>query len=196
MRFNVSEINECLRTRRSIYPVQFSTRKVHKELIEILIENARWAPTHKLTQPWRFKIFHDAGAVKFGEDHAEMYKTRTPESEFNPVKYRKLKDNGVKSSAVIAIIMRRDPKESVPLEEEIAAVAAAVQNMHITCNAYGLAAYWGSGGCTYTVEMKEYLKLDEKDQCLGFFHVGYPDVEWPRKTPRMQRREIAEWIEE
>lgn len=195
MRFNVSEINECIRTRRSIYPVQFSKRKVHKELIETLIENARWAPTHKLTQPWRFKVFHDAGAVKFGEDHAEMYKSRTPEADFKPVKYRKLKDNGARSSAIIAIIMKRDEKESIPEEEEIASVAAAVQNMHITCNAYGLAAYWGSGGCTYTPEMKEYLNLGEKDKCLGFFHVGYPDVDWPRKTPRKQRGEIAEWIE-
>ena len=69
MRFNVSEINECIRTRRSIYPVQFSSRKVHKELIETLLENARWAPTHKLTQPWRFKIYYDKAADNFGALH-------------------------------------------------------------------------------------------------------------------------------
>ncbi len=196
MRFNVSEINECIRTRRSIYPVQFSSRKVHKELIENLIENARWAPTHKLTQPWRFKVYYGNGAAKFGQDHAEMYKSRTAESDFKPVKYRKLKDNGERSSAVIAIIMKRDEKLSVPEEEEIAAVAAAVQNMYLTCNAYALAAYWSSGGCTYTSEMKEYLGLSENDKCLGFFHVGYPDIEWPRKTPRKKRNEITEWITE
>lgn len=106
----MSEINECIRTRRSIYPVQFSSRKVHKELIENLIENARWAPTHKLTQPWRFKVYYGNGAAKFGQDHAEMYKSRTAESDFKPVKYRKLKDNGERSSAVIAIIMKRDEK--------------------------------------------------------------------------------------
>ena len=34
LRFNLSEVNELIRSRRTIYPEQFSTRKVHKEQIE------------------------------------------------------------------------------------------------------------------------------------------------------------------
>lgn len=196
MRFNLSEINECIRTRRSIYPVQFSNRKVHKELIEILLENARWAPTHKLTQPWRFKIFYDQGADSFGKLHAERYKEVMSEKDFNPVTYRKLRENAEKSSAVIAIMMKRDEKESIPEIEEIASVAASVENMYITCSAYGLAGYWSTGGLTYTDEMKQILGLGEKDRCMGFFYLGYPDVEWPKKTKRMQRQKISEWVEE
>jgi nitroreductase len=196
MRFNVSEINECIRTRRSIYPEQFSDRKVHKELIEVLLENARWAPTHKLTQPWRFKVFMEDGLKRFAEWHSETYKKITPPEKFKEMKYRKLRERPLKSSAVIAIVMQRDEKESIPVEEEIAAVAAAVQNMHITCSAYGLAAYWGSGGLTYTDEMKEFLGIGEKDLCLGMFFIGYPDIEWPRKTMRMERRKVAEFITE
>lgn len=196
MRFNVSEINECIRTRRTIFPEQFSERKVQKELIEVLLENARWAPTHKLTQPWRFKVFYGDGLKSFGEWHADTYKAITPEDSFKEMKYRKLKERPIKASAVIAIIMKRDEKLAVPEVEEIAAVSAAVQNMYITASAYGLAAYWGSGGLTYTQEMKDYLGLGHNDTCMGLFFVGYPDIEWPKRTERMERRHIAEWIEE
>ena len=46
------------RTRRTIKPVLMdSSREIaHKLLVEIL-EDAHWAPTHGLTQPWRFHVF-------------------------------------------------------------------------------------------------------------------------------------------
>ena len=196
MRFNVSEINECIRTRRTIAPEFFSNRKVQKELIEVMLENARWAPTHKLTQPWRFKVFYGKGLESFSEWHAETYKQVTPEDQFKAPKYRKMKERPLMASAIIAVIMKRDEKESLPEVEEIAAVSAAVQNMYITASAYGLAAYWGSGGLTYTQEMKDYLGIGEKDMCLGLFYVGYPSIEWPKKTERMERRLVTEWVEE
>ncbi len=196
MRFNVSEINECIRTRRTIFPEQFSSRKVQKELIEVLLENARWAPTHKLTQPWRFKVFYDEGLEKLGRWHADTYKTITPEADFKEMKYRKLLERPSMASAVIAIIMKRDEKHAVPEVEEIAAVSAAVQNMYITASAYGLATYWGSGGLTYSSEMKEFLGIGEEDRCMGLFFVGYPDIDWPKRTERMERRLVTEWIEE
>ena len=42
MRFNLSEINELIRSRRTIYPEQFSDRKVHKEQIELAWHRLRW----------------------------------------------------------------------------------------------------------------------------------------------------------
>lgn len=196
MRFNVSEINECLRTRRTIFPEQFSSRKVQKELIEVLLENARWAPTHKLTQPWRFKVFYGDGLTKLGNWHADTYKAITSDADFKEMKYRKLQERPSKASAVIAIVLKRDEKQVVPEIEEIAAVSAAVQNMYITASAYGLATYWGSGGLTYTAEMKDFLGIGEHDKCLGLFYVGYPEIDWPKRTERMERRLVTEWIED
>ena len=77
-----------------------------------------------------------------------------------------------------------------------ASVSAAVQNMYITASAYGLAAYWGSGGLTYTDEMKTFLGIGEKDKCLGLFFVGYPAIDWPKRTERLERRHVTEWVEE
>jgi nitroreductase len=120
----------------------------------------------------------------------------TPPENFKEAVYGKLSERALKASAIIAIVMKRDEKESLPEVEEIAAVSAAVQNMYITSSAYGLAAYWGSGGLTYTQAMKDFLKIGEKDICMGLFMVGYPDVEWPMRTERLSRDEISEWIEE
>lgn len=196
MRFNVSEVNDCIRSRRTVVPESFSARKVHRELIEIMLENARWAPTHRLTQPWRFKVFMEEGLKKFGDWHADTYKSITPPEDFKEHKYKKLKERPLLASAVIAIVMHRDEEHSVPEVEEIAATAAAVENMYITCSAYGLGGYWGSGGLTYTQEMKEFLGIGEEDRCLGLFFVGYPEGEWPRQKPRTERRIFTEWITE
>ena len=195
MKYNLSEINEIIRNRRSIYPKHFSKRKVHKEMIETLLENARWAPTHGLTQPWSFKVFMDIGLNKLGKFHADTYKIKTPSNLFSIKKYDKLLSNSKQSSAVIAICMKRQEIEKIPEIEEIAAVACAVQNMHLTATAYGIAAYWGTGGLTYSDEMKVFLGLEVKDKCLGFFYVGYPDIEWP-KSQRQPIEYFTEWVSE
>ena len=79
MKYNLSEINELIKDRRTIYPEFFSERKVHKEQIELLLNNAIWAPSHGLTQPWRFKVFMDEGKVRLGEFLRELYWKTTPE---------------------------------------------------------------------------------------------------------------------
>ena len=50
--------------------------KINDSIILQLLENANWAPTHKLTEPWRFKVFTDKGLKQFAEYQAnEYYKT-------------------------------------------------------------------------------------------------------------------------
>lgn len=196
MRYNLSEITQLIKDRRTIYPEQFSDRKVHKEQIMLLLENARWAPTHKLTQPWLFKVFYGKGLNTFSNWHAETYKKITAIENFSENKYKALRDRPLKASAVIALAMRRDEKLRIPEVEELASTAAAVQNMLLTAAAYGLAAYWGSGGLTFHPEMKTFLGLKPNDQCLGLLFIGYPEIDWPRPTPRKPTEYFSEWVED
>ncbi len=186
MRYNVSEISGVIRDRRSIKPEQFSTRKVHRELIETMLDNARWAPTHGLTQPWYFKVFAEGGLQRLADFQQAAYKERTSDADFKPAKYEKLGTRPLRASAVIALCMKRQETEKIPEIEEIEAVACAAQNMQLTAAAYGLGAYWGSGGLTYTDEMKAFLGLGPNDRCLGFLYVGYPEGEWPKGQRRPQ----------
>ncbi|MGB0929246.1 MAG: nitroreductase family protein [Chitinophagales bacterium] len=174
--FNISQVNELIRSRRTIKPEDFvqPVRVIDKTIIENLLENANWAPTHGMNQPWRFKIFAGDARQKLGDFLANWYKENKTGEDFNPAKYEKVLTRPNFSSHIIAICMERKPNTKIPEIEDIEAVACAMQNLHLTARAYGLGGYWSSGGATYTEEMKEALGLGGNDRCLGFFYLGYP----------------------
>ena len=51
------KISSIIQSRRSIYPSAFNGEMIEEDIIIQLLENANHAPSHKMTQPWRFKIF-------------------------------------------------------------------------------------------------------------------------------------------
>jgi nitroreductase len=193
MRFNLSEINELIRSRRTIYPEQFSSRKVHREQIEVILNNALWAPTHGNTQPWRFKVFTEEGLNSLSGFLGKTYIAITPEDKQNDMKLAKMLKRPLLSSVVVAVCMERQAEEKILEIEEIEAVACAVQNMHLTCTAYGLGGFWSTPKLIYHPLTNEFLGLGEKDKCLGLFYIGYPEIEWP-KAHRKPLEYITEWI--
>lgn len=195
MKYNLSEINNVIRNRRSVSPEQFSDRKVHREQVEQILSNATWAPTHGLTQPWRYKVFMGEGLKKVEKFLPELYKQKTPAEKFNQGKQDRLRKRIQNISVLVIICMERDKSEKIAELEEIEAVACSVQNMMLTCTAYGLGSYWSSPGFIYSDEMKNFLGLGEKDRCLGLFYMGYPNQEWPAGH-RKPLEYISEWIEE
>lgn len=195
MKYNLSEVTEVIKNRRTITPEQFSSRKVHREQIELLLNNAIWAPSHGMTQPWRFKVFMQDGLQKLAAFIPELYKAKTSPENFKQAKYDKMGQRPLLASAVIAICMERDKSEKIAEIEEIEAVACATHNMHLTCTAYGLGAFWATPAVIYTPEMNAFLGIGEKDKCLGLFYVGYTDAEWP-KSHRKPIEYVTEWVVE
>lgn len=194
MRYNLSEITAVIKDRRTIYPEFFSDRKVHKEQVELLLNNAIWAPTHGMTQPWRFKVFMEEGKTRLGEFMRELYLDKVPESEQKEIKLNRNTDRPAKASAVIAVCMKRQEDEKIPEIEEVEAVACAIQNIYLTCAAYGLGGFWSTPKLIYTKEMNSFLDLGDKDKCLGLFYVGYPANEWP-KGQRRPIEYVTEWVD-
>lgn len=195
MKFDLSEIVEVIRNRRTIKPEDFSTRQVHKEMLEKMLECARWAPTHGLTQPWHFTVFREEGLNKLSKFHADLYKQSTSATTFLQAKHDQIANRPLSSSAAVAIGMKRQEIEKIPELEEIEAVACAVQNMMLCATAYGLGTYWATGGMTYSDEFKSFLQLGEKDRLLGILYVGYPAIDWPQ-SQRQPMEYHTTWIEE
>lgn len=195
MKYNLSEINAIIRDRRSVMPEDYSARKVHREIIENVLTNATWAPTHGMTQPWRFKVFTEEGLKRLADFVPELYRSTTPPEKFSQRKYDKMAERPSKVSVIIAVCMKRDETDKIPEIEEVEAVACAVQNMYLTCTAYGIGAFWSSPRLVYTPEMKAFLGLSAEDKCLGFFYMGYPAGEWP-KSHRKPLEYVTEWITE
>jgi nitroreductase len=179
MRYNLSEITEVIRNRRTIYPEQFSDRKVHKEQIELILQNAQWAPTHGNTQPWRFHVFMDQSKERLSQFLGTTYLALTPKELQNDAKLAKLMRRPILSSAVIAVSMSRQKEKKIPEIEEVEAVACAIQNMHLTCTAYDIGLFWSTPKLIYSKEMNDFLGLSEEDKCLGLIYLGYPNIEWP-----------------
>jgi hypothetical protein len=55
---------ELIQRRRSIFPKQYSSKPVARKILEEMLEAARWAPTHRLTEPWEFIVFESPDARK------------------------------------------------------------------------------------------------------------------------------------
>ncbi|MEE9340124.1 MAG: nitroreductase family protein, partial [Thermoplasmata archaeon] len=51
------ELAEAMRNRRSIR--RFEEKEVPRELVEGILETARWAPSGNNVQPWRFIVVTD-----------------------------------------------------------------------------------------------------------------------------------------
>ncbi len=180
MKFSVSELSELIRQRRTIYPKDYSPREVHREIIEKVLTNASWAPTHGMTQPWRFTVFTGEARKGLSDWLAAEYHRVTPPEKVMPRKLENLTQRPLQSSVVIAIGMARDPNGKISELDEICAIACAVQNMFLTCTAYGLGGFWATGAILMGDRFREYIGLKEGDRALGLFYIGYPAIEWPK----------------
>ena len=194
-----------IQKRRSIFPKQYTGRQVSKQIIQELLEAARWAPNHNITEPWNFIVFESLESrTAMGTFLANYYKSKAPPSKFSQAKYEKKCKNWQVSSHVIAIVCKK-PQNKNPLWEEICTTAMAVQNMHLLATTYKLGAYWSSppsseGTNKDTLiqnppELMEILNLDaDKYVCIGWFFIGefYPSdtnnvTETPKKWPKGRR---------
>ena len=194
MKYNLSEITDVIKNRRTIYPKFFSSRKVHKEIVEHLLNNATWAPTHGNTQPWKFQVYMGDSREKLSKNLGELYQLLTPKKLYNEGKFKKISSRPFLSSVAIVVSMKRGDNEKIPEIEEVEAVACAIQNMCLTATAYGLGSFWSSPKIIYTPEMNKFLKLKSEDKCLGVLYVGYQSVDWP-KGQRKPIEYLTEWNE-
>jgi nitroreductase len=191
MKYNVEEVNRLIRERRSVFPRDYSGEKVKDEIIQQMLDNANWAPTHKLTEPWRFVVFSGEGLKKLATFQATCYKNVTEaKGTFSLDKYEGMLVSPMKSSHIISVGMKRDEMKRLPEIEEAGAVYCAVENMYLTATGYGIGCYLSSGGITYFEEAKEFFGLGVEDKLLGFLHVGVPQ----REIPDGRRRPVGEKV--
>lgn len=168
-------LQHVIRTRRSVKPGLMNGRKIENFIIEKILGLADWAPTHGYTEPWRFLVYNGNALEQFCTDHAEMYKEVTLAEKFNNAKYEKLKHTADRLSHLVIVYLKHAENVKIPLIEEIAAVAAAVQNILLGATALGIASMWSTGGVTHHQVLKKYLGLTENDIIMGLLHFGYVD---------------------
>ena len=81
------------RERRTIKPALMDGgRAVPKDVLLEILEDAHWAPSHGLNQPWRFHVFTGEGRARLADALQSIYDQVTPAGEIRPEKRAKLRD--------------------------------------------------------------------------------------------------------
>lgn len=166
-------LTKVIRQRRSVYADEFLGGEIEDETIWEILGNAIWAPTHKMTEPWRFIVFKGRHLRDFGEYMAafyhDHYKSVLSERDFL-AKSEYLRAYPLKAACMIGIVLVRNTKIGLPEWEEIAAVSCAVQNMALTCEAMGHGGYWSTSAAA--IEYVFQTGLKENERSLGIFYMG------------------------
>ncbi|HIC8646032.1 nitroreductase family protein [Elizabethkingia meningoseptica] len=168
METNAEILEKIIKSRRSIFPKDYTTEQIPQEVLDKILKSANYAPSHKKTNPWRFRVFQGIEKTELGETLAGLYKATTAPETFLEKKYLDIADKVSKANTVVSIVANFSGK--VPEWEEVAATAMAVQNMYLMATAYNVGCYWSSPGMIHHVG--DYLQLEENEKCLGFFYLG------------------------
>lgn len=184
-------IKDIIHKRRSVYPAMYSDAPIAKETIEELLLAAHQAPTHRKTQPWRFKVFHsEQQRAALGDFLGKKY--RNTIGNYSEFKEAKIRNKPTQAACVIAICVQEDPEKRVPYWEEVAATAMAVQNMWLLCTELGLGCYWSSPALMQY--LNEFISLENGERCLGFFYLGHLKDELPDPWERKPIADHVSWF--
>lgn len=179
-----------VRARRTVKPQAFdSSRRIPRELLERLLACACWAPTHGLTEPWRFFVFEGEARRRLGDFLHDLYPRVTPEAARRPEKRDKLLTQPLHAPVVVAPGVKVG--STVPATEEEQAVACAVQNLWLAAAAAGVGVAWSSPPVTTCAEFVQWLGLGPGDRCLGLLYLGWPQGE---ASGERRRRPLAERV--
>jgi len=182
-------VMETIRSRRSIGRV--APERPDRALIETLLEAATWAPNHHLTEPWRFVVLAGDARAAFGRAMAEAL-IGDPENEEKREAFDRAAAKALRAPVIIAVAI--DPEsgpKSVEIEE-IAAGAAAVQNILLAAHAHGLAAIWRTGAAALHSHVKAFFDLPPSAHLLGFVYLGYPSGPNPLRE-RTPHSAVTRW---
>lgn len=187
-------VEQAIRLRRSVKPEHMSPDPVPREVIRELLEGANWAPSHGLTEPWRFQVYEGDARLRLGEAIlSTMEQDGRPITEDDPRRIKLMTKLGT-APVCIAIVCAPSEAPQIFEHEEIAAVAMAVQNLTLLARARGLATFWSSGKKAFHPNVAAFLGLQGRERCLGFLYLGRPAHDFPTGERRPIEDKVK-WID-
>jgi nitroreductase len=171
-----------LRGRRSID--LFASDPVGVDTVLAAIEVARWAPNHRLTEPWRFYLLGPAAMRSVVELAVELDVAAKGERA-GPVRRARLE-------AIPGMLVLTSARSGDALleRENYAACCCAAQNLMLYLWRRGIGVKWTTGGITRQQRFYELLGIDsDRESVVGFFWYGVPKV-----IPTQRRRPVEEIV--
>jgi nitroreductase len=168
------EVEEAIRTRRT--HKAYRPEPVDRRLLEEILDLARWAPNHNLTNPWRFRVV--------GPQALERLKEAA-----GPEAAKKL--DRAPTLVVCSCALTGDPVQD---EEDLHAAAVAAYIVLLVAHAHGLAGYWRTPDALRTPEGRSAVGIPDGEQFIGLLHLGTP-VQEQRVPERAPADQVIEFLE-
>jgi len=169
------DVLEAVKGRRSIRA--FKNEDVPAEIVEEIIDAARWAPSAGNIQPWEFIIVRKP-----------KIKRRLVEAALDQV--------FIEEAPVVIVVCANEERSSQGYRVRgetlycIQDTAAAIQNIHLTAYSLGLGTCWV--GAFREEEAREILKIPRGMRPVAIIPVGYP-AEAPTAPSRKSTSQIVHY---
>ena len=191
---------DFLKSRRSIR--KYQGREVPVELIDRVLETARWAPSAHNAQPWRFFVIRKQELKRklAGEMaaclKADLIQDGVPERTAEERAKASI-DNFSRAPVLIVACIDKGRMDSYPdsfrqKAEEVMAtqsLAAAIQNLLLSASAIGLGACWHCAPLFCPDVVRRAVSISDAWFPQALVTLGYPDED-PPAPPRLSLDEI------
>jgi len=167
-------VEEAIRGRRT--HKSFEPEPVPRELLEELLELARWAPNHHLTQPWRFRVLGPDSLARLKEAAGP---SEAPKLDRAPTL--------VVASVALTGAQAQD-------EEDLCAAACATYAVLLGAHARGLAGYWRTPAALRVPAGREAVGIPDGERVLGLIHLGRPRTA-PAPGERRPVQDYVSWLD-
>lgn len=159
------DVETAIRTRRT--HKAYAPEKLERSELERLLELARWAPNHHLTNPWRFRVL---GPVALERLKRAAGPEAAPKLDRAP------------TLVVCSCALSGEPIQD---EEDLHAAASAAYIVLLAAHAHGLAGYWRTPEVLRTAEGRDAVGLGADERFVGLLHLGRPVQEQsaPERAP-------------
>jgi nitroreductase len=162
---------DAILTRRTVPPVKMGPPGPDDAALQQILEAGAAAPDHGMLRPWRFLVVRGAGRERLGAVFADFVRRVSPGASAEEVD--KQRSAPTRAPVIVVVAARLQPHHpKIPEIEQVAAVAAATQNMLLAAHALGFAAKWATGKQAYDAAVKDALGLGPDDRVIGFLYLG------------------------
>jgi nitroreductase len=164
------EVEESIRSRRTVKA--FEPEPVDRRTLEELLELARWAPNHNLTNPWRFRVVGPVSLERLKEAAAGLAKAEAPSgADLEKVgETAAAKLDRAPTLVVCSVVQSGDPVQD---EEDRYATACAAYVVLLSAHGRGLAGYWRTPAVLRSDAGRRAVGLGEDEHFIGLLHLGH-----------------------
>jgi nitroreductase len=149
--------------------------------LDAMLDAAVRAPDHGRLRPWRFVVIPEDRRTQFGTVLADCMKRRLPAA--TPEMLQREAAKAMRAPLIVVVAAHVERETKIPAIEQIAATAAAAENIMLAAHAQGFGAVWKTGAPAYDPGVRVALGLDAGDEIIGFLYVGTRTGE-PATLPR------------